>query len=594
MRMLSRLTRRPGQDPSTPTVIPADPRTAVEGPLDPVLTGLLAALGPHRQRLWARRIVRRTWLALAGIAVAELVLWTVARFIPIPWAPLAGMVIALIGTFVLLVAIVRTRPSLGETALAVDGEGHLGDRVSSALELAVAVPDSAGPVGPAATPTDDRPDVAETDRFVRRQRADALRIIRSAPPTMFKPRLSHRPAIALVLSGLLLAPVLLIPNPQDAVIAQQRQVEAAADRQANRLDELAKELDAKGADAQDPRTRLAQELRELARQLRDKPSELDANLARLGAIEADVRAQTDPANEQRAASLTSLSRALSSAATGKPDANKDGDPKKTQEDLEDLGDKLDDMTNAEKADLARQLAEMQATASQASGAAATALHDAAQSLAQGDTTGAQSALDRLGEAVTGAERQVATNRDLSSAASRLQDARRDLADAGRRRTAQGQGQGQGAGQSPGAGQGQGQGQGAGQGQGQGQGQGAIGGGGSNARSLGNGTGGNGTPAGPTNPNRPSQLGEDLRSVFAPFDRLGRPGDPSYVAGTGGDGQTQQGSQTGTGSNNGSLTPYEDVYADFYRYAQTSLERGYVPLSVKDLVRDYFSSLDPSR
>jgi hypothetical protein len=122
----------------------------------------------------------------------------------------------------------------------------------------------------------------------------------------------------------------------------------------------------------------------------------------------------------------------------------------------------------------------------------------------------------------------------------------------------------------------------------------VGGGGSNARSLGNGTGGNGLPAGPTNPNRPSELGEDLSSVFAPFDRLGRPGDPSYIAGTGGDGQTQQGSQVGSGSNNGSLTPYEDVYADFYRYAQTSLERGYVPLSVKDLVRDYFSSLDPTK
>jgi hypothetical protein len=45
---------------------------------------------------------------------------------------------------------------------------------------------------------------------------------------------------------------------------------------------------------------------------------------------------------------------------------------------------------------------------------------------------------------------------------------------------------------------------------------------------------NGKPGGPVNPNRPSVLGEDLGSVFAPFDRLGKPGDPSYVAGTGGD------------------------------------------------------------
>jgi len=97
-----------------------------------------------------------------------------------------------------------------------------------------------------------------------------------------------------------------------------------------------------------------------------------------------------------------------------------------------------------------------------------------------------------------------------------------------------------------------------------------------------------------NPNRPSQLGGDLTNVFAPFDRLGRPGDPSYVSGTGGDGQTQQGSQQGQGQNNGSLTPYEQVYSDFYDYALTTLDRNYVPLSVKDFVRDYFSSLDPSK
>ena len=107
-------------------------------------------------------------------------------------------------------------------------------------------------------------------------------------------------------------------------------------------------------------------------------------------------------------------------------------------------------------------------------------------------------------------------------------------------------------------------------------------------------GGNGRPGGPTNPNRPAELGAELSSVYAPFDRVGHPGDPSYVAGTGGDGQTQQGSGTGTGTDNGVLTPYQQVYNEFNQYAQTSLDRGYVPLSVKDYVRDYFSSLDPTQ
>jgi hypothetical protein len=107
-------------------------------------------------------------------------------------------------------------------------------------------------------------------------------------------------------------------------------------------------------------------------------------------------------------------------------------------------------------------------------------------------------------------------------------------------------------------------------------------------------GGNRVPGAPTGANRAAQLGEALSSVFADFQRLGKPGDPSYIAGTGGDGQTQQGSQSGEGQNNGALTPYQQVFSDFYQYALTSLDRNYVPLSVKDYVRDYFSSLDPTK
>ena len=242
-------------------------------------------------------------------------------------------------------------------------------------------------------------EAAETDRFVRRQRRDALRSINTTPAGLFRPRFSRQPATVALLAALLLVPVTLLPNPQDAVIAQQQQVREAAERQAERIDRVAEDLADKGGDAQDPRTRLAQELRDLARQLRERPNDLDANLARLGAIETDVRAQVDPANEQRAASLTALSRSLSSAATGKPEANPDGDPQKAHDDLKDLGDKLDGLTPEQQRELARQLAALEATASQADGAAGTALSNAAQSLAQGDTAGARQALDRLGEAL---------------------------------------------------------------------------------------------------------------------------------------------------------------------------------------------------
>ena len=193
-------------------------------------------------------------------------LWTLARFVPLPSALLVGAAIPIVGLLGWLVAGVRSRPSIGETALAVDAEGGLGDRVSSALELAVGFPDSAGPRADDEQGTTSFDEAAETDRFVRRQRNDALGALRTASPGMFRPRLSRRPAGAALVAMLLLVPVLVLPNPQDAVIAQQQQVKEAAARQAEKLDRVAEELEGKGADADDPRTRLAQELRDLAQQ----------------------------------------------------------------------------------------------------------------------------------------------------------------------------------------------------------------------------------------------------------------------------------------------------------------------------------------
>ena len=129
-------------------------------------------------------------------------------------------------------------------------------------------------------------------------------------------------------------PAVLLPNPQDLVIQQNRQVREEAQRQAERSTRSPRSSTARAPTPTIPRTQLADELRELAERLRDNPGDLDANLAELGSVEDDVRAQLDPSNEQRAASIAALSRSLSRAATGNPQANPDGDPKETSEDLQ--------------------------------------------------------------------------------------------------------------------------------------------------------------------------------------------------------------------------------------------------------------------
>jgi hypothetical protein len=609
--------------------IPIDPRAVLAGDLDPDLLAIRRLLRPFGRRLWLRRIVRRAWLVVAIVVLSELALWALARLIPLEAAPTVAIAIPMLGALILLGLALASRPSVGEAAIAVDREAGLGDRAASALALAVAFPELAGGSTGGPAPSEDG-QAAERAAFVLRQRRDTLSALRVTPPVLFRPRLSRRPAAVALVALIALAPIALLPNPQDAAIAQAKAVREEAVAQAQRIDKLADELAKQGKDANDPRTRLSQELKDLAKQLREHPDQLDANLAKLGSIEAALQAQLDPANEQRAAALSALSRGLSRAATGKSDANPSGDPKAAADDLKNAAKQLDQMTPDQQKELAKQLTELGGAASQAGSAASQALTDAAQSLAQGDTTNAKDALNRLADALGAASDRIATNRDLTSAANQLQDAGRSLANAGQQGTGQqgtgqqgsgqqgsgqqgsgqqgsgqqgsgqqGSGQ-QGSGQQgsgqQGSGQGASQGQGAGQGsgQGQGQGQGSIGGGGSNASYLGSGFGGTTNLGGPSNPNRPSQLGGDLSKIFAPFDRLGQPGDPSYVSGTGGDGQVTQGNQQGAGIDPGSYVSYQQVYAQFQQFAMTTLDRGYLPLSVRDFVKDYFSSLDPSQ
>ena len=71
-------------------LIPADPKRVLSGPLDPSIEALRSTLQPHRRRLWLRRIVRRTWLAVAAIAVGEAALWSIARLVPLEAAPIVG------------------------------------------------------------------------------------------------------------------------------------------------------------------------------------------------------------------------------------------------------------------------------------------------------------------------------------------------------------------------------------------------------------------------------------------------------------------------------------------------------------------------
>ena len=106
--------------------------------------------------------------SVAGaVAAAEVGLFAFARLVPIEILPTSRSRSRSSAWSSCWDSPAAARPRIGETALAVDAEGHLGDRVASALALAAAFPAYAGPVG-VATSTTTRPvDDADGGRAVR-------------------------------------------------------------------------------------------------------------------------------------------------------------------------------------------------------------------------------------------------------------------------------------------------------------------------------------------------------------------------------------------------------------------------------------------
>ncbi len=295
--------------------------------LDPALVAIRSGLAPFRRRLWLRRIVRdATWLAALVVAL-ELVLAVAGRLVPLGWAWSAALAIPVVGVVALLIDAVRVRPTVAETALALDGEQGLRDRLSSALEIALRspeltmtmetgdAPDGAGRTMDPAADAELARETATYADFVRLQRRDALGSLRAADRHAFPPRLPRRPARVAAILALVLIPALVLPNPQTDTLAQRERQREAAERQAERLEQTADRL-SEGRTADDPRADIAEELRRISRELRERPEDLEAQLARLGSLEDALRARLDPSNEQRAAALASLARSVSRLQSG--------------------------------------------------------------------------------------------------------------------------------------------------------------------------------------------------------------------------------------------------------------------------------------
>jgi hypothetical protein len=210
---------------------------------------------------------------------------------------------------------------------------------------------------------------------------------------------------------------------------------------------------------------------------------------------------------------------------------------------------------------------------------AESLADAAEAIESGDLEAAQEALGDAAESM--AEAGSGSTQQVDELADQLGEGQGDLADAGKNQAPQ-----------PGQG-GMGQVQPGGAGQGDQQSEGPGGSGAGRGEFQGEASGGQAGDQMPTD-NGPGDGGEvPYDDIYSP-QRVGGeggedvdiPGDPGAGLPTGVEGDF---AENPAGE---SAVPYNEVYSDYEGAVNEALEGGYVPLGLRDVIRGYFSRLDP--
>ena len=517
-------------------------------PFDALQAALSAWDGRRRRQelLWRLPLGLAAGLAVALVAALlsrtrplllrdELVQLAVA-------AAVAGLTIA--GLAVLL-----RRRSLPARARFADRHFSLRERMTTAVEIQTGR-------------------LAADEAMAARQLGDALAATTTVDAAHQLP-LRLRPAdwLPALAVGLLLALALWLPNPQEAILREQRAVAGIIEQQVEALDELAAGIAADETLDEEQREALLRPLEEALAALNEP------GLSREEAVAAISQAETELRALSRASDSTSLNAALAAAAAPLGDQGLAGDfaaalqagqPGRAGEAAADLADSLDNADAETAATLADQLAEAAAALEAADSELAEALDRAAEALAGGDTAAAQAALDEAAALLNERSQSAATATQASEAADQLAAARGEVAQGGASApltSSEGE-------PGPSAG-----------------GQGEPGETNSGAQS-GDIVGGAGPGGGHVESvfvPRPADLEGQGEAVELDVQCLSDPAACGPVGGQAPAALPDQG---------GSLVPYDQVFGEYRDTAFEALGRGDIPAGLQGVIRDYFSALEP--
>ena len=454
-----------------------------------------------------------------------------------------------------LVVMVRRR-SPGDQARFADRQFGLRERMTTAVEI-------------------QSGQLTVDDAMATRQLDDALQAASAVDASRQLPlRLQLSDWLPALAVAILLALALWLPNPQEAAVLEQRAVAAAVAEQSQALTELIDEIKATDTLTAEQQEALTQPLEEALTAL-NQP-----NLSREEAVAALSAAETELRTLSREMDPASLREALAAAAMDQPgelaEALRAGQLDQAAAAASDLAASLGDLDAATRAELAQQLTEAASALESVDAELADTLDRAAEALTAGDTGAAREALDEAAEQLAGRAQTADAAAQAAGAADQLSQARGEVAQSGSSEQAGGAGNGAGENSAGGETGGSGTGQG-----------GAGESGGASTGGQTNGTGGPAPGGGHVEsvfvPQRPDLEGEG-EGVELDVQCLTDPASCGPLTG--------QSPSSAEGRPGGSLVPYDQVFGNYRDAAFEALSQGNIPIGLQDLVRDYFSALEP--
>jgi cell pole-organizing protein PopZ len=496
----------------------------------------------------------RAAIGVCGWGIALLVasrIWPIASALA-AWGAGAAAIAAAAG-----VGWMRNRPDLGRVARTTDARLGLAERLASAHAVAVAAA--------------SEPGAGEPGELPARLEADALAHSAGRHPGEAYPIRRHRPS-ALIAGGSALALVVLafLPNPMDAIVAQRRADQATVKDITSQVRKQEEAVRAAGGNhPSDQQKAIDAALNDALKKLASASSPKDA-LQDLAALSDKLQSLDNPSTSGQVAGASSAGAALGATTAGKSlgGSLSAGQLATSAQQARQLADALKDLTPDQRRQLAQALGD--AANSAGDSPLGNALSQAAGALSAGDAGGAQQSLNKVSGALSDLAQQQAGEQSLAQAQAAVQQAlaqANQAAGQGQASQNQAQGQGQGSGSGSGSGNGSGSGSGNGSGSGSGGGSGSGSGNGSGSGSgSGGGSGAVGTAASPN------------EKVYVPKTGAA-PGTQPLPAGPLGPGQTVP--QTG----------YRSVIGSYAHVELNALDQTVLPPSERDLVQQYFASLD---